>query len=134
MNFFFSPDGHLLCSIGDYPESLMTLWNWKDAKILKQKSLYGNTVTHIEFSLYSRGHLTTGGKYIWIKIFHSYLLKNLYFNFTILSRKWIHWILENWRDIHWFKTDGTNGKVWNAKYSKHLWYFLFTRWPSKLLL
>nr|XP_023020820.1 cilia- and flagella-associated protein 44-like [Leptinotarsa decemlineata] len=60
-NIDYSPDGELLVSQSGEPDYLITVWNWKEHKILLRNKSYVNDVYRVKFSPYIPGQITTCG-------------------------------------------------------------------------
>uniref|UniRef100_A0A6P7FPY4 Cilia- and flagella-associated protein 44-like n=1 Tax=Diabrotica virgifera virgifera TaxID=50390 RepID=A0A6P7FPY4_DIAVI len=60
-NMDYSPDGELLVSQSGEPDYLITVWNWKEHKILLRNKSYVNDVYAVKFSPYIPGEITTCG-------------------------------------------------------------------------
>ncbi|CAG9840027.1 unnamed protein product [Diabrotica balteata] len=60
-NMDYSPDGELLVSQSGEPDYLITVWNWKEHKILLRNKSYVNDVYSVKFSPYIPGEITTCG-------------------------------------------------------------------------
>ncbi|XP_049790151.1 cilia- and flagella-associated protein 44 [Schistocerca nitens] len=58
----YSPDGEMLCVQGGDPDFLLTIWDWRNAVILRQQRSHVNDVYNIVFSPYSPQMMCTGGK------------------------------------------------------------------------
>ncbi|CAK9822070.1 Cilia- and flagella-associated protein 44 [Anthophora retusa] len=61
LHLTYSPDGLLLASQGGAPDYYISLWNWKESKIVLQCKSYVQDVYNITFSKYIPGQLTTSG-------------------------------------------------------------------------
>ncbi|CAL7949001.1 unnamed protein product [Xylocopa violacea] len=57
----YSPDGSLLASQGGEPDHYISLWNWKESKIILQCKSHIQNVYNITFSKYIPGQLTSSG-------------------------------------------------------------------------
>ncbi|CAG9822879.1 unnamed protein product [Phaedon cochleariae] len=60
-NMDYSPDGELLVSQSGEPDYLITVWNWREHKILLRNKSYVNDVYRVKFSPYIPGQITTCG-------------------------------------------------------------------------
>ncbi|XP_017757877.1 PREDICTED: uncharacterized protein LOC108549132 [Eufriesea mexicana] len=58
----YSPDGLLLVSQGGEPDYYISLWYWKESKIILQCKSYVQDIYNITFSKYIPGQLTSSGK------------------------------------------------------------------------
>lgn len=56
-----SPDGKLLASVGGDPNYMLTLWNWKQEKIVLRSKAFSQDIYRITFSTELIGQLTTSG-------------------------------------------------------------------------
>ncbi|KAJ8984436.1 hypothetical protein NQ317_012499 [Molorchus minor] len=63
-NLDFSPDGELLASQGGEPDYIITIWNWKEHKIILRLKSYISEVYRVKFSPYVPGQLTSCGGYL----------------------------------------------------------------------
>eukprot|EP00520_Triparma_pacifica_P008872 CAMPEP_0118658690 /NCGR_PEP_ID=MMETSP0785-20121206/14707_1 /TAXON_ID=91992 /ORGANISM="Bolidomonas pacifica, Strain CCMP 1866" /LENGTH=1758 /DNA_ID=CAMNT_0006551733 /DNA_START=48 /DNA_END=5320 /DNA_ORIENTATION=- len=58
----FSPDGTLLSSVGQNPDFLLTVWDWKEERITLHTKAFGQDVYKVAFSKEENaGRLTTSG-------------------------------------------------------------------------
>ncbi|XP_029043385.1 cilia- and flagella-associated protein 44 isoform X1 [Osmia bicornis bicornis] len=57
----YSPDGLLLASQGGEPDYYVSIWNWKESRIILQCKSYVQDVYNITFSKYTPGQLTSSG-------------------------------------------------------------------------
>ncbi|XP_076749592.1 cilia- and flagella-associated protein 44 [Xylocopa sonorina] len=57
----YSPDGSLLASQGGEPDHYISLWDWKESKIILQCKSHVQNVYNITFSKYIPGQLTSSG-------------------------------------------------------------------------
>ena len=58
---FFSNDGDLLASLGSSPDYMLTIWDWRDEKILLRSKASSQEVFKVSFSKDLKGQLTTSG-------------------------------------------------------------------------
>jgi len=56
-----SPDGKLLASVGGDPDYMLTLWDWKQEKIVLRSKAFSQDIFRITFSTELIGQLTTSG-------------------------------------------------------------------------
>lgn len=61
-NIFYSPDGLLLASQGGEPDYFISLWNWKESKIILQCKSYVQNIYNVTFSKFIPGQLTSSGR------------------------------------------------------------------------
>ena len=59
--FFFSTEGDLLASLGSSPDYMLTIWDWRDEKILLRSKASSQEVFKVSFSKDLKGQLTTSG-------------------------------------------------------------------------
>ena len=59
--FCYSPDGKLLASVGGDPDYMLTLWDWKQEKIVLRSKAFSQDIFRITFSTELIGQLTTSG-------------------------------------------------------------------------
>ncbi|CAF4121599.1 unnamed protein product, partial [Rotaria magnacalcarata] len=57
----FNNDGDLLASLGSSPDYMLTIWDWRDEKILLRSKASSQEVFKVSFSKDLKGHLTTSG-------------------------------------------------------------------------
>ncbi|CAF1263483.1 unnamed protein product, partial [Didymodactylos carnosus] len=57
----FSSEGDLLASLGSNPDFMLTIWDWKDEKILLRSKASSQEVFKVSFSKDLKGQLTTAG-------------------------------------------------------------------------
>ncbi|KAK6165219.1 hypothetical protein SNE40_023570 [Patella caerulea] len=57
----YSPDGELLASQGGEPDFMLTVWNWKQEKIMLRTKAFSQEVFRVSFSSELEGQLTTAG-------------------------------------------------------------------------
>lgn len=57
----FSTEGDLLASLGSSPDFMLTIWDWKDEKILLRSKASSQEVFKVSFSRDLKGQLTTSG-------------------------------------------------------------------------
>ncbi len=58
---FSSAEGDLLASLGSSPDYMLTIWDWRDEKILLRSKASSQEVFKVSFSKDLKGHLTTCG-------------------------------------------------------------------------
>lgn len=46
----FSPSGDRLASVGNYPDYLLTVWDWQNEKIMLRCKAFSQEVFRVEFS------------------------------------------------------------------------------------
>ncbi|CAF0758116.1 unnamed protein product [Rotaria sordida] len=57
----FNTEGDLLASLGSSPDYMLTIWDWRDEKILLRSKASSQEVFKVSFSKDLKGHLTTSG-------------------------------------------------------------------------
>ncbi|CAF3878718.1 unnamed protein product [Adineta steineri] len=57
----FNAEGDLLASLGSSPDYMLTIWDWRDEKILLRSKASSQEVFKVSFSKDLKGHLTTCG-------------------------------------------------------------------------
>ncbi|XP_055500679.1 cilia- and flagella-associated protein 44-like [Leucoraja erinacea] len=57
----FNSSGNLLVSVGEYPDYMATIWNWKKEKIVLRSKAFSQEVYRITFSLENEEQLTSSG-------------------------------------------------------------------------
>lgn len=57
----YNVDGELMASQGCDPDYMITVWDWKNAKVILRSKSFFNDVLKVMFSPYNEGQLTTGG-------------------------------------------------------------------------
>ena len=57
----FSLDGDLLASLGSSPDYMLTIWDWRNEKILLRNKASSQEVFKVSFSQGLKGQLTTSG-------------------------------------------------------------------------
>ena len=57
----FSPDGNILAALGAEPDYMLTLYDWRQEKILLRAKAHGQDVFRVSFSQELAGQLTTSG-------------------------------------------------------------------------
>ncbi|UJR37290.1 hypothetical protein I4U23_029999 [Adineta vaga] len=57
----FNAEGDLLASLGASPDYMLTIWDWRDEKILLRSKASSQEVFKVSFSKDLKGHLTTCG-------------------------------------------------------------------------
>ncbi|XP_074652110.1 cilia- and flagella-associated protein 44-like isoform X2 [Tubulanus polymorphus] len=57
----FSPDGKLLASVGGDPDYMLTIWNWKQERIVLRSKAFSQDVFRVTFSTELEGQLTSSG-------------------------------------------------------------------------
>lgn len=60
-SFVCSNDGDLLASLGSSPDYMLTIWDWRDEKILLRSKASSQEVFKVSFSKDLKGQLTTSG-------------------------------------------------------------------------
>lgn len=58
---FSSPDGKLLASVGSDPDYMLTLWDWKQEKIVLRSKAFSQDIFRVTFSVELEGQLTSSG-------------------------------------------------------------------------
>ncbi|XP_031368455.1 cilia- and flagella-associated protein 44 isoform X2 [Apis dorsata] len=61
LHLSYSPDGLLLASQGGEPDYYISLWNWKESKIVLQCKSYVQNIYNVTFSKFIPGQLTSSG-------------------------------------------------------------------------
>ena len=61
MFIVLSPDGKLLASVGGDPDYMLTLWDWKEEKIVLRSKAFSQDVFRVTFSTELHGQLTSSG-------------------------------------------------------------------------
>ncbi|XP_059823753.1 cilia- and flagella-associated protein 44 isoform X3 [Hypanus sabinus] len=57
----FNPSGNLLVSVGENPDYMVTIWNWKQEQIVLRSKAFSQDVYRITFSLENEEQLTSSG-------------------------------------------------------------------------
>jgi WD40 repeat protein len=57
----FSNDNNLLVSVGADPDFLITIWEWKQEKLMLKSKAFSQDVYRVSFSQFNQNWLTTGG-------------------------------------------------------------------------
>ncbi|XP_038658265.1 cilia- and flagella-associated protein 44 [Scyliorhinus canicula] len=57
----FNASGNLLASVGGYPDYMLTIWNWKQEKIVLRSKAFSQDVYRVTFSPENDEQLTTSG-------------------------------------------------------------------------
>lgn len=57
----YNPDGELLAAQGGEPDYTLTIWNWKENKIILRTKSFSNDIISIKFSPFIQNQLTTSG-------------------------------------------------------------------------
>lgn len=60
-NLDFSPDGTMLASVGCAPDFMLTVWDWKNEKILLRYKAFAQDIYKVAFSPDNEGHVNTSG-------------------------------------------------------------------------
>lgn len=60
-NLDFSPDGSMLASVGSAPDFMLTVWDWKNEKILLRYKAFSQDIYKVAFSAENEGHVNTSG-------------------------------------------------------------------------
>ena len=58
---FYSPDGKLLASVGGEPDFMLTLWDWRQERIVLRSKAFSQEVFRVTFSSELEGQLTSAG-------------------------------------------------------------------------
>jgi len=56
-----SPDGKLMASVGSDPDYMLTLWDWKQEKIVLRSKAFSQDIFRVTFSVELEGQLTSSG-------------------------------------------------------------------------
>lgn len=59
--FFYSPDGNLLATVGDDPDYMLTIWDWKEENIVLRNKAFSQEIFRVAWSVDLPGILTTAG-------------------------------------------------------------------------
>lgn len=54
-------DGKLLASVGSSPDYMLTVWDWKQEKIVLRSKAFSQEIYRVTFSPDNEGQLTTSG-------------------------------------------------------------------------
>ena len=57
----FSMDGEKLASLGMAPDYLLTVWDWRNERVVLRSKAFGQDIYRVRFSLHDAGQLTTAG-------------------------------------------------------------------------
>ena len=57
----FSHTGNQLASVGSAPDYMLTVWDWKNERIILRTKAFAQEVYNVKFSPYDEGKLTTSG-------------------------------------------------------------------------
>jgi len=57
----FDSDGMSLASVGQFPDFLLTVWDWMNQKIVLHCKAFGQEIFNVRFSPYRDGYLNTSG-------------------------------------------------------------------------
>ena len=57
----FSPSGTKLASLGSSPDFMLTVWDWKNEKVILRSKAFSQDVYKVAFSPENEGHLCTSG-------------------------------------------------------------------------
>lgn len=57
----FSRDGRLLATVGSAPDFMLTIWNWREEKVILRYKAFSQEVYNVKFSPYFDGTLITSG-------------------------------------------------------------------------
>ena len=57
----FSPNGTKLASLGSSPDFMLTVWDWKNEKVILRSKAFSQDVYKVAFSPENEGHLCTSG-------------------------------------------------------------------------
>lgn len=97
----YSPDGEMLVSQAGDPDYTLTVWNWRDAKIVLKVKSYHNDILNLMISPTVPGQMTTCGKF-----FKSFGPSRELQFCIFCSRYRSHKVLEDGENFHGLKTSG----------------------------
>ena len=60
-NLDFSPDGTQLASVGSAPDFMLTVWDWKNERIMLRYKAFSQDIYKVAFSPDNEGHVNTSG-------------------------------------------------------------------------
>ena len=60
-NLDFSPTGEKLASVGSAPDFMLTVWDWRQEKVMLRTKAFSQDVYKVAFSPEDEGHLCTSG-------------------------------------------------------------------------
>jgi WD40 repeat protein len=87
----FSSNGTKLASLGSSPDFMLTVWDWKNEKVILRSKAFSQDVYKVAFSPENEGHLCTSGsghiRYEMSSACFLYALYSISFlNFFLISR------------------------------------------------
>jgi WD40 repeat protein len=60
-SIIFSGSGDYLASVGSEPDYLLTVWDWKQERLLLKSKAFSQEVYRVSFSQFNQNWLTTSG-------------------------------------------------------------------------